>query len=56
MKISLKFVGSYPTLEPWLELLFMYFDHGIFHFPLLKCDLVQIRFLVENEQGSYINI
>jgi hypothetical protein len=55
MKISLKFVGSYPTLEPLLEPLFMYFDHGIFSFlPLLKCDLMQIRFRVENEQGSYM--
>jgi hypothetical protein len=56
MKFSLKFVGSYKTLEPLLEPLFMQFDHGIFPFlPLLKCDLMQLRFRVENEQGSYIN-
>jgi hypothetical protein len=48
MKISLKFVGSYPTLEPLLEPLFMYFVHGNFpFFPLLKCDLMHIRFHVE---------
>jgi hypothetical protein len=48
MKISLKFVASYPMVELLLEPLFMYFDHGIFHFlPLLKCDLMQIRFHVE---------
>jgi hypothetical protein len=48
MNISLKVVGSYPTLEPLLEPLFMYFVHGIFPFlPLLKCDLIQIRFRVE---------
>jgi hypothetical protein len=57
MKFSLKFVGSYPTLETLLEPWFMYFDHGIFHFlPLLKCNLMQIRFLVEMKQGSYMNI
>jgi hypothetical protein len=48
MEISLRFVGSYPTLEPLLEPLFMYFGHGIFPFlPLLKCDHMQIRFRVE---------
>jgi hypothetical protein len=52
MKISLKFVGTYPKLEPLLEPHFMYFDHGTF-LPLIKCDLMQIRFLVENGQGSY---
>jgi hypothetical protein len=30
MKISLKFVVSYQTLEPLLEPMFMYFDHGFF--------------------------
>jgi hypothetical protein len=40
MKISLKFVVSYPTLEPLLEPLFMYFDHGIFYFcPCLSVAL-----------------
>jgi hypothetical protein len=40
MKISLKFVGSYPTLEPLLELWFMYLAHGIFHFcPCLSVTL-----------------
>jgi hypothetical protein len=52
MKISPKFVVSYPYLEPLL----MYFDHGNFHFlPLLECDLMQIRFLLDNEQGSHMN-
>jgi hypothetical protein len=36
MKISLKLVVSYTTLEPLLEPRFMYFDHGIFHFCLAK--------------------
>jgi hypothetical protein len=49
-------MGSYPTLEALLEPQFMYVDHGIFLFlPLLMCDLMQIRFRVENEQGSYMN-
>jgi hypothetical protein len=52
MEILLKFVVSYPTLEP----LFMYFDHGIFHFlPLLKCGLMQVRFLFSIKQGSHMN-
>jgi hypothetical protein len=47
MKISLKFVVSYPTLESSLEPLFMYFEHRIFHFlPLLKCGLMQVRSLL----------
>jgi hypothetical protein len=32
MKIYLKFVVTYPTLETLLEPQFMYFDHEIFHF------------------------
>jgi hypothetical protein len=32
MRISLKIVVSYPTLEHLLEPLLMYFDHEIFHF------------------------
>jgi hypothetical protein len=49
-------VSSLSDMEPLLEPLFMYFDHGIFHFlPLLTCDLMQISFLVKNEQGSYMN-
>jgi hypothetical protein len=35
MKFFLKFVVSYPTLQPLLETQFMYFDHGIFHFSLV---------------------
>jgi hypothetical protein len=42
MKISLKFVGSYPTLEHLLEPRFMYLDHGIFHFfPWLSVTLCE---------------
>jgi hypothetical protein len=32
MKNSLNFMVRYATLEPLLEPLFMYFDHGILHF------------------------
>jgi hypothetical protein len=35
MRISLKFVRSYPMVEPLLEPLFMYFDHEIFHFCVM---------------------
>jgi hypothetical protein len=57
MKISLKFVVSYQTLEPLLEPLFMYFDHGIFPFlPLLMCGLMQVRFLFSIKQGSHVNL
>jgi hypothetical protein len=57
MKISLKFVVSYPTLEPLLEPLFKYFDHGIFPFlPLLKCGLLQVRFLFSIKLGSHMNL
>jgi hypothetical protein len=42
MKISLKNMGSYPMLEPLLEPLFMYFDHGFFHFcPCLSVTLCE---------------
>jgi hypothetical protein len=37
MKISPKFVVSYPTLEPLLEPLLMYFDHGNFYFYPCLC-------------------
>jgi hypothetical protein len=41
MKICLKFVGSYPMVEPLLEPLFIYFDHEIFHFcPCLSVTLI----------------
>jgi hypothetical protein len=46
MKFSLKFVVSYSRLEPLLELLFIYFDHEIFHFcPCLSVALCK--------QGSF---
>jgi hypothetical protein len=48
MNKSLKIMGSYPELEPLSEPLFMYFDHGFFLFlPLVRCDLMQIRFRVD---------
>jgi hypothetical protein len=56
MGVSLKFVVSYPTLEPLLEPLFMYFELGIFHFlPLLRCGLMQVRFLFSIKQGSHMS-
>jgi hypothetical protein len=56
MKISLKFVVRYPSLEPLLEPLLMYFDHGFFPFlPLLECGLMQVRFLFGIRQGSHMN-
>jgi hypothetical protein len=56
MKISTKFVVSYPTLEPLLDTLFMYFDHVIFPFlPLLKCGLMQVRLLFGIKEGSHMN-
>jgi hypothetical protein len=56
MKNSLNLVASYQTLEPLLEPLLMYFDHGFFPFlPLLKCGLMQVRFLYGIRQGSHLN-
>jgi hypothetical protein len=45
MEISLKIVLSSPTLGQLLEPLFMYYDLGICHFPLVMYNLMQLRFL-----------